>query len=215
MSAKYVLLFIIAILVLLSFIIYLYLEKSIIKAILFVLLLVITVILGVLVEDVHSWNDNNLPSADIRTESNNTVENNSTLETNNDNAISGNIVDLFPSPIIHIFNIMSPSTKPFARKIDKNCFSGATIIILILLSEGMSLSLIHDNRFKKIIWSLASIVFICFINWHIPYVFAYMLSSFYVVPSLGLKILLTCIQYFLTIMVCLAEKEMELWLFSN
>lgn len=215
MSAKSVLLIIIAILLLLSFKIYHYLEKDIKRAFLFVVLLVITVILGELVKGIYSGNDFNQSNVDIQTESNNTVENSSTVEIDNDNSIPGHIVDLFPSHIIQIYNIVSPSTKQFAREIDKNCFSDTTMLFLILLSEGIVLSVVLDDRFKKFFLSIASLTFICFINWYIPYVFAYMLSSFYVVHSFGLKILLICILCTLTEMVCLAEKGMELEFFSN
>lgn len=211
---------IIAILVLLlfAFIINLHLEKSITRAVLLILMLMITVVLGELVGDIHKRFDNSQTSTMSQTtfestEEDNIADDNDTVVDDNDTVVDAN--DALYDIATHVFYFISPSTKPFAREINEDCFSGFTMLYLIVMSNAMFFGLMAEEHCKNYVWYLASLISICFINSYITYILAYILSMFYVGPSIVLKVFLICILCILTGIVLFIELLLEQKIFLS
>ena len=93
-------------LLLIAFMIYLLLEKSFGKAILLILMLVISVVLGELAENLHNWVDNN-PFSIMQS------------GTSNANNIVENALGIVLSFVLFFFRFIFPSTSSLANIIMK------------------------------------------------------------------------------------------------
>ena len=190
-------------LLLIAFMIYLLLEKSFGKAILLILMLVISVVLGELAENLHNWVDNN-PFSIMQS------------GTSNANNIVENALGIVLSFVLFFFRFIFPSTSSLANIIMKQWVPINFLRFMVIFMNTILVAKIVWNHWKNQEWEgeigtfLKLYILLFITNINIPFILASSISIF-------------CRRYYelhfvflcLLVLVCAFILFLEIYLLSD
>ncbi len=213
----------IIILLIFAFVIHLRLEKDIKRAFLLLSLLVITLFLGILVNNLigptpvepvpntHNTSDESNTAIDdttvVSVDDSIATEDNTGRgsDSSGDNSREGKYDSR--SLIRRIIDLISPATKPFAGKINKDCFIDKVLFWFIIFMEISSFGGLFEEDLvdHRPVWVFALMPFIWIINSYICYIIAFFFSIFFTGDSFGWSFFINTIVFYLSQIIAVLE----------